>query len=447
MGAAIPVNVLGIMELLEKSGHEAYIVGGCVRDLLLEREPSDFDITTDALPGEVERIFSSVRTIDYGRKHGTIAIILDGRPYEVTTYRVDGAYTDNRRPDSVTFTPDVEKDVQRRDLTVNALLMDRNGEITDYVGGIDDLMDGVIRAVGDAETRFREDALRVIRAIRFEAQLGFDTDEKTETAIHKCRWLLRNIAVERIRDEFDKILVADDAAKVLDKYRDVIAVFIPELADGFDFDQQNPFHCYDVYEHELHAVDAIPLRVPLRLAALLHDVGKPECFIVKNGWGHFYGHEKRSAEMAETILRELKYDNRTVDDVTFLIKNHGTVFNPTEKYARKKLGQMGERRLRMLIELERADVSSQAREVRIERRQMIDEFRRCVDKVVEEKQCFSKSELAIDGNDLIRVGFPQDARLGKTLDFFLDAVTEGKISNDREEMLDIAERILKKLDR
>lgn len=365
----------------------------------------------------------------------------------MTTYRVDGVYSDNRRPDEVSFTRSVEQDVLRRDLTINALLMDRNGELIDYVGGINDLVDEVIRTVGDPQARFREDALRIIRTIRFEAQLGFTADADTEAAVHRCRWLLRNIAPERIRDEFDKIIMADDAEHVLRKYRDVIAVFIPEIADGFDFDQQNPFHCYDVYEHELHAVDAVPHRVPLRLAALLHDIGKPECFIVRNGWGHFYGHEKRSAEMAETILRELRYDNRTVDDVVFLIVNHGTVFNLTEKYARKKLGQMGERRLRMLIELERADVSAQAREVRIERRRMIDEFMSCVDKVVNEKQCFSRSDMAVNGDDLLAIGFPRDKRLGRTLDLLLEGVTDGKISNDRRTMLDVAVRILKQLDR
>ena len=444
MEPGIPADVLGIMEMLECSGHEAYLVGGCVRDLLLGRAPSDFDVTTDAVPDEVEELFASARTISYGKKHGTVAIVLNGRVYEVTTYREDGAYTDNRRPDTVQFTRNAEEDVRRRDLTINALLMDRGGELIDYVGGIEDIMNGVIRTVGDAETRFREDALRIMRTIRFEAQLGFEAVPETEAAVHRCRFLLRNIAPERIRDEFDKILISEDAEEILRKYRDVIAVFMPEIEESFDFDQQNPFHCYDVYEHALHAVGSIPPTVPLRLAAFLHDIGKPGCFVVRNGWGHFYGHEKRSTELAELMLRELRYDNKTVEDVLFMIKNHGTVFNPTEKYARRKLGQMGEERLRMLIELERADVSSQTGEVRIERRQLIDEFRLCVDKVVAENQCFSKDDMAVNGYDLMDIGFSRGRELGLTLDFLLERVTDGDLPNDRETLLNAAMEILHK---
>jgi tRNA nucleotidyltransferase (CCA-adding enzyme) len=413
--------------------------------MLLGRAPDDFDITTQAEPDAVAELFSSYQLVEAGRKHGTIGVVVDGKVYEVTTYRVDGEYSDNRRPDEVAFTRSLSDDVMRRDLTVNAIAMDRRGEIRDPAGGLDDLKAGVLRAVGEPHRRFEEDALRILRTIRFEAQLagfGFRTDPATEQAVHDCRDLLRNIAAERIRIEFDKLLMADHAVEVLGKYSDVIAVFLPEIRDSFGFDQQNPFHCYDVWEHILHAVAAAPADLVVRLAALLHDVGKPSCFIVKDGWGHFYGHEAVSADMAGAALRRLKYDNRTIDAVTELISVHGTVFNLSEKYARRKLRKFGEERLFQLIALERADVSAQAYEVREERVASIDAFEDLVRREIERDACFSLKDLAVNGTDIIALGAPRGPAVGAALDALLSEVVDGKLPNDRDALIGRAKQLI-----
>ncbi|MBR0373454.1 MAG: HD domain-containing protein [Mogibacterium sp.] len=552
------------MKRLEEAGYEAYLVGGCVRDLLLGRVPHDFDITTDALPDEVEALFDGVErgdarwhTVPIGKEHGTIGVIASSQIFEVTTYRIDGTYSDNRHPDQVTFTRRLEDDLQRRDFTVNALAMDREGAVADFVGGRADLASEVLRAVGSPAERFDEDALRILRGVRFAAQLSgtdgapsaaapsdcpsaeapsdclsaaapsdcpsaaapsdcpsaaapsdcpsvakpfhFRIEPATAAAIHERKHLLHNIAAERIRAELDKILMAPGAVTVLREYRDVFAEFIPELAQGFDFDQRNPYHCYDVYEHTLHAVEAVPRvilpsqpaaaannntitvagrsataqplvvasndvaaadndittsteRVPasdndrayltVRLAALLHDVGKPACFIVKRDRGHFYGHERVSADMAAEILRRLRYDNQTRSDVVALIRAHGTVFQLDERYVRHKLNQFGEERLRMLIALERADVSAQAEEIRAERIEAIDRFAGIVDKVLAEAQCFSLRDLAVDGRDLIALGVPAGPAVGDILSVLLENVIDGKIENDRSALLAFATQLL-----
>lgn len=500
----VPQNALAVMKRLEEAGYEAYLVGGCVRDLLLGRVPHDFDITTNALPDEVEALFNGTdgtagvggdgtdpdgrwHTVPVGKEHGTVGVITRneaGRPevYEVTTYRIDGTYSDNRHPDQVTFTRDLEADLMRRDFTVNALAMDRFGKVRDLVGGLEDLESRTLRAVGDPYARFDEDALRILRGIRFAAQLsgtdggtgGFVIEPATAAAIRERKHLLHNIAAERIRAELDKVLMAPGGVRVLRAYREVFAEFIPELAQGFGFDQQNPYHCYDVYEHTLHAVDAVPRTVLLpkpaaaagggdpeagsdgydsandsayltvRLAALLHDVGKPACFVVRDGWGHFYGHEHTSADMARDVLNRLKYDNKTRGDVVVLIKAHGAVFQADERYARRKLNQLGEERLRMLIALERADVSAQAEAVRAERIDAIDRFAGIVGKVLAEDQCFSVRDLAVDGHDLIALGIPAGPAIGNALSVLLENVIDGKIENDRKTLLAFASGFLNK---
>ncbi len=458
-----------IMKTLAEAGYEAFLVGGCVRDLLLGREPADYDITTSAMPEETEMLFEGrelvpgeiCRTVGIGKKHGTIGVIFRGVSYEVTTYRVDGAYTDNRHPDSVQFTRSLAEDLARRDFTVNALAMDRFGQIAEQAEargilaqGLRDLQDGVLRAVGEADRRFDEDALRILRGVRFAAQLGFDVEETTADAIHRKKALLHHIAPERIRVELTKLLCAPAgerrepaAVRVLRAYRDVFAEVIPELAEGFDFDQQNPFHCYTVYEHELQALAAVIREEndepdeTVRLAALLHDVGKPACFVIRDGWGHFYGHEQRSAEMAEAILRRLRYDNRTVRDVTELIRAHGAVFNLNEKYARRKLNQLGEQQLLRLIRLERADVSAQAEAVRAERVARIGEFEQIVRAVLESLQCFSLRDMALSGEDLKELGIPEGPEIGRILRAVFDRVLAGELTNEQEVLIEEARKM------
>lgn len=454
----IPVSVKKTIKIIEKAGVEAYLVGGCVRDLLLGRKPNDWDITTSGLPEQIEDIFDNLegyRTEGTGKKHGTITVICyledETACYEVTTYRIDGEYSDSRHPDEVSFTRSLIEDLKRRDFTINAIAMDGTGKLEDPLGGKKDMENKIIKAVGNPAARFSEDALRILRGVRFEAQLknlGFAMDDVTAKAMLAGKNELAKVSVERIQVELNKILLSSGTSYVLRKYREIIGFIIPELSESFDFDQQNPYHCYDVYEHILHAVDGVECiedeeeYLIVRLAALFHDVGKPKCFLVKNGKGHFYGHEKVSARMAETILKRLKYSKKIIEDVTFLVEKHGTVFKVSEQYAKRKLNQMGEERLRMLIALERGDVSAQAiklldtgEDIRYARIENINNFEKCVQKVVDEATCFSLASLAINGKDIINAGAKEGPEIGKILNEVLEKVIEGKLPNERGALL------------
>lgn len=447
----IPAGAEFILEQLSRGGYEAYLVGGCVRDTLLERIPGDYDITTSAMPDETEACFSDVEfeghtvsLADYGRQHGTIVVVIDGECYEVTTYRVDGEYSDGRHPDNVSFTRNIEDDLSRRDFTINAMAMGADGSVIDMFNGLADLKQGIIRAVGDPDTRFGEDALRIMRAVRFAAQLGFEIDDATAESVMRNRELLSNISAERIRVELCKTLKSNGATSILRKYRELFVSVIPEIAEMFDFEQHNPYHCYDVWEHTLHVVDAMPGDEVLRLAGLLHDIGKPRSFVMKDGWGHFYGHEEESARMAEQILRRLKFDNATIADVVTVIEAHSAVFNATPKYARRKLNQLGERRLKMLIDLERADVAAQAYEVREDRIRNIDEFARIVDEVIESGQCFSMRDLKVNGKDVLACGVKPGPKVGQILSEILELVIAGEAANDRAILLAEIHRIIQR---
>ena len=441
--SSIPAETQEIMSRLEAHGYKAYLVGGCVRDMLLGREPSDYDITTSALPDETQAVFADCATLEIGKAHGTIGIIMNHDIYEVTTYRVDGEYTDSRHPDQVRFTRSIEEDLKRRDFTINAIAMDLRGEMVGTTGFREDLWNRQIRTVGDPSQRFREDALRIMRGTRFASQLGFNIEEKTAEAIHRDRELLKGIAVERIQTELNKLLLGPAAEPILREYRDVLAVFMPEIETTFDFDQKNPYHCYNIYEHCIHAVSHAPKTVVLRLAALLHDIGKPACFQLKEGWGHFYGHEQTSAEMAHQILKRLKYDRKTISQVTELIDCHGYIFNQTEKYARRRLHQLGEEQLLNLIALERADVLSQAEFVREERAKNLDAFRELVEAVIAKEIVLCRKDLKLNGRDLLQMGIPQGPEIGCIMQIIFDRVIDGELPNDRDVLIDAAREAIK----
>ena len=428
----IPSTAIKILSTLNEAGYESYLVGGAVRDLILDRKPGDYDITTNARPDEIEEVFADYATLEIGKAHGTIGVVMDHQLYEVTTYRIDGEYSDSRHPDDVRFTTSLMEDLKRRDFTINAIAMDVHGNITGAEGYSDDLERGVIRAVGNPAKRFQEDALRIMRGIRFASQLDFEIEPGSAAAIHENRELLRNIAPERIQQELNKLLCGTSPMPILRDYRDVVAVIIPELSGSFDFDQQNPFHCYDIYEHSIHAVSHVPPTVVLRLSALLHDVGKPSCFLLKENWGHFYGHEQASAEMAQTILKRLRYDRKTIQQVTELIDCHGYVFNQTEKYARRRLNQLGEEQLKNLIALERADVMSQAEHVREERVTNIDAFGALVDRVIAEEGVMKLRDMNLKGADLIELGGPEGPEVGEILRFLFNQVLDGTFPNEKE---------------
>ena len=429
----IPAPVREILETLETAGHRAWCVGGCVRDALLGRAPEDWDVTTAARPEETMALFGD-RAVPTGLRHGTVTVRTAAGGVEVTTLRRDGAYRDHRRPESVTFTDSLEEDLRRRDFTVNALAVDLRGTLQDPLGGRADLAAGVLRCVGDPDRRFDEDALRILRGLRFTAQLGLAVDPDTAAAIHRNRALLGDIAPERIWTELKKLVTGARAAEVLRSYPDVIGVFWPEVLPMVGFDQRNRHHCYDVWEHTLHALAAIPPEVELRLAMLLHDIGKPNCFTVdEKGQGHFYGHPAESARLAGEMLRRLRADNATTETVVRLVTWHDKNIPRTRSGVARALGKLGERDLRRLLDVKRADNLAQAPEYRAVQGE-IDKAEAILDQLLAEGACVSLRQLAVNGRDLLALGLSGPA-VGRILRTLLDAVLDETLPNQRAALL------------
>ena len=429
----IPETVKNVLCDLEAAGHEAWCVGGCVRDSLLGRLPGDWDVATSALPEETMAVFGP-DAFPTGLQHGTVTVKRGGARVEVTTYRVDGEYHDHRRPEYVTFTRTLEEDLARRDFTVNAMAMDLQGQLRDPFGGKDDLQAGILRAVGEPDRRFQEDALRILRGLRFAAVLGFAIEEETGKSIHRNRALLGAIAAERIQAELFKLLCGPAAPQVLREYPDVVGVFWPELLPMVGFDQRNYHHCYDIWEHTLHALAHTPPDLVLRCSALLHDVGKVECFTVDaEGTGHFYGHPKVSARMAEEMLRRLKCSNDLRCAIVRLVEWHDKVFPRTEKSVRRALMHLGEEDLRRLIALKRADNLAQAPEFH-GTQAAIDTFETILEEVLRSNVCFSRKDLAVNGKDITDIGY-QGKVVGEIIEYLLEQVVDGELPNDREALL------------
>ena len=429
----IPEYVQNVLSALEQAGYEAWCVGGCVRDTLLGRSPGDWDVTTSALPEETMTVFAG-HAIPTGLQHGTVTVRQDHRSIEVTTYRVDGTYLDHRRPDSVTFTRSLEEDLQRRDFTVNAMAMGLRGELRDPFGGQADLEAGILRCVGDPDQRFGEDALRILRGLRFAAVLDFEIDPATGESIHRNRELLKEIAAERIQTELLKLLCGSSAAKILREYPDVIGVFWPEVLPMVGFDQKNYHHCYDVWEHTLHALETTPEDAVIRCAVLLHDIGKPKSFTVDNtGVGHFYGHGSVSCEIADAMLRRLRCSTEFREAVVRLVDWHDRMIPVTDKGIRKALRRLGETDLRRLIAVKRADNFGQAPEFR-GRQQELDEGAAILERLLEEDACFSLKQMAVNGHDLMSLGITGPA-LGQTLNELLDDIVNGDLPNERDALL------------
>ena len=429
----IPAPVREILETLEAAGHRAWCVGGCVRDALLGRAPEDWDVTTAARPEETMALFGD-RAVPTGLRHGTVTVRTAAGGVEVTTLRRDGAYRDHRRPESVTFTDSLEEDLRRRDFTVNALAVDLRGTLQDPLGGRADLAAGVLRCVGDPDRRFDEDALRILRGARFAAQLGFAIHPDTAAAIHRNRALLGDIAPERIWTELKKLVTGAHAAEVLRAYPDVIGVFWPEVLPMVGFDQRNRHHCYDVWEHTLHALAAVPPEVELRLAMLLHDIGKPNCFTVdEKGQGHFYGHPAESARLAGEMLSRLRADNATTETVVRLVTWHDKNIPRTRSGVARALGKLGERDLRRLLDVKRADNLAQAPEYRAVQGE-IDKAEAILDQLLAEGACVSLRQLAVNGRDLLALGLSGPA-VGRILRTLLDAVLDETLPNQRAALL------------
>lgn len=434
--------VLTALERLNHCGHEAYLVGGFVRDLLMGRKTHDIDIATSAVPDEICKVFSGFHVIPTGIAHGTVTVMIEGVPVEITTFRTEKGYSDNRHPDKVEFTSSLKADLSRRDFTMNAVAMDVKGKVIDPFAGQKDIRLGVIRCVGEPEKRFCEDSLRILRALRFSSELGFNVEERTEKAIFSCASLLKSLSAERVCAELSRLVCGKNAADVLLKYGRVLAVVLPCISKMIGFEQHNYHHCFDVYEHCVNAVKHVRPVVYMRLAALLHDCEKPSCFSLdESGVGHFYGHAPKSAELAREQLKRLRFDNETVEKVTELIRIHDSPIECDIKTVKRKLNRLGRERFFDLVELQRADNLAQAAEYRF-RQANFDELENLAKEVIEEDECFSLKKLAVNGHDMLKLGL-FGKEVGETLDYLLNCVIDGSAENEREELLSKAQSKIK----
>lgn len=440
----LPDEIVTLIEQLNQAGHFAYVVGGCVRDSLLGLAPDDWDICTSALPWEMKKCFSDYHVIETGLKHGTLTVRLNNQSYEITTFRTDGDYLDCRHPESVSFVTDIKEDLARRDFTINAMAYHPSIGLVDCYDGQKDLSDKIIRCVGDSKKRFSEDALRIMRGLRFAATYGFSIDSKTADAMLHQKHLLHKIAAERLSVELKKLLLGNFSESVLLKYRDVFGELIPELILMFDFSQKNPHHLYDVWTHTVKSVCESEVDIIVRLAVLFHDIGKPKTFFVdENGVGHFYSHAVVGSDMTKAILKRLKFDNETVDTVTELVKYHDAQIEISEKSVKRWLNKIGENQFKRLLLVKEADAKSTAHPK--EKLAVISEIRTVLEKILEEDACFSLKDLAVSGNDLIAHGFSEGKQIGMILKKLLDLVIDGKINNQKDELISYATNVLKKM--
>ena len=435
MKIKLPSKAEYIIHTLESHGFEAYIVGGCVRDSLLGNIPKDWDVCTSALPREAMACFAGQHIIETGLKHGTITLMLEHEPFEITTYRVDGDYLDNRRPERVEFVDSLQDDLSRRDFTINAMAYHPQRGLIDFFGGERDVKSRRIKCVGDADKRFQEDALRIMRALRFACVLGFSVEAQTMQAMHENRALLQNIAVERIRSELSQLLLGNDFRETLKAHLPILTEIIPEMTPMIGFAQNNPHHKYDVMEHTLRSVDSAPKDIVIRLTMLLHDIAKPRCYAEENGVGHFHGHPKISADMARDILLRLKFDKDTLEKVTELVFHHDTKVFPQRKNLKRWLRKIGEQQLRRLMAVKRADAMAQSSTYRQEKLSAIQEAEHLLDEVIAQQECFRLADLAVNGRDLMAMGIAEGAQIGSILNGLLDQVIDGLLPNDRDTLL------------
>lgn len=439
----LPSPVASALMRLNGNGFEAYCVGGCVRDYIMGVEPHDFDITTAATPEEVADCFKDCRVIETGIQHGTVTVVLEGEMLEITTFRTDGAYSDGRHPDNVSFTRSLREDLARRDFTVNAMAYNPETGITDPFGGREHIKKKIISCVGDADTRFSEDALRIMRALRFSSVLDFAISDSTAQAVLRKLPMLDKISTERIYAELMKLLCGVNAEKILLGFPEVFARIIPELAPCVGFDQRTKYHKYDVYTHLVKTVSYCENIPVVRLAALLHDIAKPACFIIDSkGVGHAYGHQQKSAQMAKNILRRLHSDNKTISTVTALIARHDISIIPDRLWTKRLISETSFEFARLLMKLKRGDISAHAHICNDPAKTY--ETERIIDELEGEKACLFVKDLAISGSDLMNMGFAKGKLIGETLNRLLDDVITEKIPNSHDILLKKAEQILQK---
>lgn len=436
----ISEEIATVMDILQKNGYEAFLVGGFVRDSIMNKSADDADLTTDATPEEMLDLFKDYRTLTTGIKHGTITVIINHKPFEITTYRTEMGYSDCRHPDKVAFTKNIEDDLSRRDFTINSIAYNPIKGYIDPFCGRNDIEDKIIRCVGEPKKRFSEDSLRILRALRFASVLGFSIDGETEKAMYECKELLSHISKERIFAELSKMLCGKNIREILTEYSDILAVVLPEIKAMKNFEQHNFHHIYDVLNHTAVVVESTPPVLHLRLSALFHDSGKPDCFSLdENGIGHFYSHASISAKKAEEALLRLRCDNKTKEKVIKLIKLHDAPIEESEVIIKKKLSKYGEDLFFDLIELKRADTKGLAPEFH-SRESHFDALVSIANRILSEKPCFSLKNLAINGNDLAELGF-SGKEIGICLKFLLNEVIENKLDNEKSTLLTKAKNI------
>lgn len=437
----LPEHVCYCIDALEKAGYSVYAVGGCVRDHLLGLQPHDFDLCSSASPEQLQQVFGDFPLVLSGLKHGTVGVIFEEHRdvVEITTYRTEGGYTDCRHPDWVRFVDRVEDDLARRDFTINAMAWSPTRGLADPFGGKEDLEKGILRAVGDPERRFQEDSLRILRGARFAAKYRLRPEQATFDAMLRLCPLMDKLAKERVFSELCKLLMCARAEDLL-RYAPVITQVIPQLRPTVGFDQRSRYHAFDLFTHIAHVTAAVPRELPVRWAALLHDVGKVSTFTVdEDGRGHFYGHARVGAAMAEEILHGLKAPTSLCRDVTLMVELHMTPMPPQRNVLRRRLGQLGSYRLLQLLQLQEADMSSKGTGIPDpEEQQRFTQRRQIIDQLIQEQACVQIRDLAVDGNDLLALGYPAGPGLGQCLKELLDGVLDEKFPNEKAALLEQA---------
>lgn len=438
----LPFQICEILKRLENAGFSAFVVGGCVRDHLMGNAPYDFDITTSALPNETKRVFADCRVIDTGIKHGTVTVLYKGVSTEITTYRTDGEYSDGRHPDSVTFSRNIEDDLSRRDFTMNGIAYSPKTGFTDPFGGMSDIEAGIIRCIGEPEKRFSEDALRILRALRFSSVLGFPIEERTADAVRALKRNLRKVSAERIFAELKRLLCGGDVKRVMLDFADVFAEIIPPLGTEIGFDQGSKYHNSTLWEHTARAVEAAPPTAEMRLAMLFHDIGKPSCRSVgEDGECHYYGHGDVSARMTEEILRVLKCDNSTRERVVEIVKYHDIPVDTSHKYIKRQLAKHGSEVFADIMHAHIADDSAKHDFCR-ERIPKAREVIRIAEEIAAQKPCLSVRTLAVSGDDLRGI-VPPSPLMGEVLSRLLSEVVDEKLPNEKDTLLKRAAQLVK----
>ncbi len=439
-------NADKIINMLNNAGYKAYYVGGCVRDALSNIIPHDFDITTDALPLNTVDIFRSAGydVIETGIKHGTVSVIMNHKSFEVTTFRTEKNYKDNRHPENVTFVQSLRDDLSRRDFTINAMAYNESEGVLDYFSGQEDLKEGIIRCVGEASKRFDEDALRILRALRFASRLGFKIEENTAKAIKEKKYLLKNISAERIFNEFTGILLGKNPAAIIREYYDVFGVFIPELLPLIGCKQNSKWHLFDVFEHTMLALENTENDLILRLAVFFHDFGKPMAKTVgEDGFDHFKGHQRISFEMTKNILNRLRADKKTIDSVSALVLHHDDRIPVNEISVKKMIKRVGMNNAIRSVKIEMADNAAQNPSMVRKRAEELQTLVKLVENILNDSErCLSIGDLKINGADLLKLGMKQGPKVGKILENALDAVIENQILNERDELLKYVKQYL-----